>query len=185
VRDETVVSAAAEKDRKGITIASKSSSRSGDMTVALEVTARQAAALQLAMERGTLGLAMRNPLDKNLNPTEPLIVKEGQLTASSEAMDPQTLLLFNQLQQMLGNRAPADANSAAPAAEPYPAGRITAAAPPALPASFMPLSSRRSAWQISVIRGQKVEETELKLKDSENEPADANEVQANGKQESE
>ena len=50
--------------------------------------ARQAAALQLAMEKGTLGLAMRNPNDKGWNPMEPMVVKEGQLTAASEALDP-------------------------------------------------------------------------------------------------
>ena len=109
VRDETVISASEEK-----TGAKKSAGHGGDVTVALEVTARQAAALQLALERGTLGLAMRNPLDKNLNPTDPMVVKEGQLAASSEAMDPQTLVLVNQLQVMLGNKPVSDAHAPPP-----------------------------------------------------------------------
>ncbi len=151
------------------------------MTVALEVTARQAAALQLAMERGTLGLAMRNPLDKNLNPTDPMVVKEGQLTASSEAMDSQTLTLVNQLQTLLGNRPPVDPNCPpTPLVRTAPEPNIPrmAASGPEYLASGPP---RRSAWQMTIIRGQKVEETEIRLKDEQKEnsaPADANQVSA-------
>ncbi len=97
--DETVLSA----QRKTDPAAPKKKSAQGNVTVTLEVTARQAAALQLAMEQGSLGLPMRNPLDKKLNPMDPMVVKEGQLTAASESMDPQTLALVNRLQQMLGN----------------------------------------------------------------------------------
>ena len=53
------------------------------------------------MEKGTLGLAMRNPNDKGWNPMEPMVVKEGQLTASSEALDPQTLAWVTSIQRML------------------------------------------------------------------------------------
>ncbi len=163
VRDQTVVSNTEEKDKKKESALSKATSTRGDMTVALEVTARQAAALQLAMERGTLGLAMRNPLDKNLNPTDPMIVKEGQLTASSEAMDAQTLTLVNQLQTMLGNRLPVDPNCP-------PTPLVNATPEPNAPAVAEYLagaSHRRSAWQMTIIRGQKVEETEIKLKDEQ------------------
>jgi len=172
VQDETVISASEEKE--GSILSRKSSSHSGDVTVALEVTSRQAAALQLAMERGTLGLAMRNPLDKNLNPTDPMVVKEGQLTASSEALDPQTLALVNQLQQMLGNRPAVDANSPpAPAVQtqPDPGGSLS------VPPYFGSLTARRSTWPITIIRGQKVEEAEIKLKDDQGEetpPAEPN-----------
>jgi Flp pilus assembly protein CpaB len=172
VRDETVVSASEEKEKEGSFLSKKSASHSGDVTVALEVTSRQAAALQLAMERGTLGLAMRNPLDKNLNPTDPMVVKEGQLTASSEAMDPQTLALVNQLQQMLGNRPVVDPNS--PAAV-VPAGPDTSG--PSIPPYFGRITQKQSTWPMTIIRGQKVEEAEIKLKDDHGEetpPADGN-----------
>jgi Flp pilus assembly protein CpaB len=171
VQDETVISASEEKD--GSILSRKSAGHSGDVTVALEVTSRQAAALQLAMERGTLGLAMRNPLDKNLNPTDPMVVKEGQLTASSEAMDPQTLALVNQLQQMLGNRPASDANSppAPPvAAEPDPGSG------PSVPPYFGRITQKQSTWPMTIIRGQKVEEAEIKLKNDQDEetPAEPN-----------
>ena len=174
VRDETVVSASEEKEKEGSILSRKSASHSGDVTVALEVTSRQAAALQLAMERGTLGLAMRNPLDKNLNPTDPMIVKEGQLTASSEAMDPQTLALVNQLQQMLGNRPVVDANC--PPAASAPAGPDPGSGP-SVPPVLGSIMQKQSTWPMTIIRGQKVEEAEIKLKDDQGEetPAEPNE----------
>ncbi len=140
VRDETVISASEEKN--GSILSKKSTGSTGDVTVALEVTARQAAALQLVQERGTLGLAMRNPLDRNLNPTDPMVVKEGQLAASSEAMDPQTLALVNQLQTMLGNRPVGDVNT-----------------PAVVPAVF---ETSRPMWLMTVIRGPRVQELEMK-----------------------
>jgi Flp pilus assembly protein CpaB len=174
VRDETVISASEEKEKEGAFLSRKSASHSGDVTVALEVTSRQAAALQLAMERGTLGLAMRNPLDKNLNPTDPMVVKEGQLTASSEAMDPQTLALVNQLQQMLGNRPTIDANS--PPAPPV-AAEPASGSGPSVPPYFGRITQKQSTWPMTIIRGQKVEEAEIKLKDDQSEgtkPAEPN-----------
>jgi Flp pilus assembly protein CpaB len=174
VRDETVISASEEKEKDGSFLSRKSASHSGDVTVALEVTSRQAAALQLAMERGNLGLAMRNPLDKNLNPTDPMVVKEGQLTASSEAMDPQTLALVNQLQQMLGNRPASDANS--PPAPPV-AAEPTPGSGPSVPPYFGRITQKQSTWPMTIIRGQKVEEAEIKLKDDQSEqtqPAEPN-----------
>ncbi len=165
VRDQTVVTPARnQKDRNGPTTFNPGS---GNVTVSLEVNARQVAALQLVVEKGNLGLAMRNPLDKNPNPVEPMVMKEGQLTAASEAMDPQTLALVDQLQQLLGNKPPADANC------PPPARPVAKAPDPNTLAteSGTSLFSKRSAWQMTVIRGQKVEETEVKLADNEGQPA--------------
>jgi Flp pilus assembly protein CpaB len=177
VRDQTVVSVPEEKDKKRESALTRGMpTREGEMTVALEVTARQAAALQLAMERGTLGLAMRNPLDKNLNPTDPMVVKEGQLTASSEAMDAQTLTLVNQLQTLLGNRPPDDPNCA-PSPWATVASDPNAPVPAASdPTYFGSATRKRSGWQMTIIRGQKVEEAEIKLKNGQGEdtaPADA------------
>lgn len=164
VRDQTVVTPARnKKEPSGPTTLS---SASGNVTVTLEVNARQVAALQLVIEKGNLGLAMRNPLDKNLNPVEPMVMKEGQLTAASEAMDPQTLALVDQLQQLLGNKPPADANCP-PAARPV----AKAPDPNTLAESIGSLSSKRSTWQMIIIRGQKVQETEVKLTENEGEEA--------------
>jgi Flp pilus assembly protein CpaB len=155
VADDTVIP---QTDEKGST--KRSSSPSGqDVTVTLEVSARQAAALQLAMKEGTLGLAMRNPLDKNLNPMEPMLIKEGQLTAGSEAMDPVALALVGKLQQMLGGGGThGDPNNPA-AFLPVSTGPVDTG--PALPDYLAPMSPRRTAWPMTVIRGQKIEETEI------------------------
>jgi len=167
VRDQTVVSTRDEKNGT-----KKSASPSGDVTVALEVNARQAAALQLAMEKGTLGLAMRNPLDKNPNPIEPMVMKEGQLTASSEAMDPATLMLYNKLQEMLGNKPLVDVNSP-------PVARAVVD-PNSNPAEGLGgLPERKSTVTITVIRGSKVEEAQVKQEQKEGEeapPAEAKEA---------
>jgi Flp pilus assembly protein CpaB len=164
VRDQTVVTPAPnKKEPRGPTTLSAGT---GNVTVSLEVNARQVAALQLVLEKGNLGLAMRNPLDKNPNPVEPMVMKEGQLTAASEAMDPQTLALVDQLQQLLGNKPPADANC-----PPAPRPVAKAPDPNTLAESIGSLSSKRSTWQMTIIRGQKVQETEVKLTENEGEEA--------------
>jgi pilus assembly protein CpaB len=168
VEDDTVMPAAPDSARGTLpTVKKSSSSSSQSVTVTLEVNARQAAALQLAMEKGTLGLAMRNPLDKDWNPMEPMVVKEGQLTAASEAMDPQTLALFRSIQRTLGTEPFVDVNSLPGTAQ--TSGRITGAAP-SMPEAFAALPQRRSAWQMTIIRGQKVEEAEIKMKDDQEAP---------------
>lgn len=164
VRDQTVVTPAPnKKEPSGPTTLSTGT---GNVTVSLEVNARQVAALQLVIEKGNLGLAMRNPLDKSPNPVEPMVMKEGQLTAASEAMDPQTLALVDQLQQLLGNKPPADPNCP-PVARVAPDPNTLAS----LRESAGGLSSKRSAWQMTIIRGQKVEEAELKRTDNKDEEA--------------
>jgi Flp pilus assembly protein CpaB len=164
VRDQTVVTPA--HDQRERNKPTTFNPGTGNVTVSLEVNARQVAALQLVIEKGSLGLAMRNPLDKNLNPVEPMVMKEGQLTAASEAMDPQTLALVDQLQQLLGNKPPADANCppvAKLAPDPNTLASLTEAAGN--------LSQKRSAWQMTIIRGQKIEEAELKRTDNKDEEA--------------
>jgi Flp pilus assembly protein CpaB len=174
VRDETVVTAADEKT--GRLMGSGSHSSGGTVTVTLEVNSRQAAALQLALQRGQLGIAMRSPLDKNWNPMEPMVVKEGQLTAASEALDPGTLALFGRIQQMLADNEPS--TSAAPAAvdpnapaEPNavakPAPAPVAPAPPLPPYVAAAVQQQKHARTVTVIRGTKVEETEVSLEQKE------------------
>jgi Flp pilus assembly protein CpaB len=172
VEDETLVPASGGNTKgAGRTPRKSSSASTQNVTVTLEVNSRQAAALQLTLERGTLGLAMRNPLDKDWNPMEPMVVKEGQLTAASEAVDPQTLALFRNIQHTLGAEAFVDVNglpgTGATRAGADPNGRITTAVAPPIPESFLPLSQKRSAWQMTIIRGQKVEEAEFEIKQKE------------------
>ncbi len=155
----------------------KRASSSANVTVTLEVTARQAAALQLALEKGTLGLAMRNPNDKSLNPMEPMVVKEGQLTAASEALDPQTLMLIESFQRILNPDAQADPN--APKKAPGPAPSVKAPGPDAavsVPPGEQPIwgiQPKKSAWPMEIIRGTKVEKTEVEASKEGTAPADA------------
>lgn len=157
IAEDTVIPAASEKEKMGAAATRKSSSSSGNVNVTLELTARQAAAVQLAMEKGTLGLAMRNPTDKSLNPMEPMIISQGRLTAASEAMDPQTLALVSSIQQILNPQAAPDPNAPKPA-------EVQAAAPTAPDPNLLPIPGllpKRSTWQVTVIRAQKAEEVEL------------------------
>jgi pilus assembly protein CpaB len=146
VENNTVIPPANQKEATDGASRKRSTSNSTNVMVTLEVTARQAAALQLALEQGTLGLAMRNPNDKSVNPMEPMVVKEGQLTSASQTLDPQTLTLFSSLQQILGNKPSTDAEASA------------------IPQA---VQQKNPGWHMTVIRGRKVEDTEVKLQDQE------------------
>jgi pilus assembly protein CpaB len=144
----------------------------GFAIVTLEVNARQVGALQLALQQGRLGLAMRNPTYKGWNPMEPMVVKEGQLTAASETLDPQTLALFGRIQQMLASSdSTLDPNVLLTLRPPKPAAAPEPNAPPADASAVGPIPDymgaigerQRSAWQMTVIRGQKVDQEELEL----------------------
>jgi Flp pilus assembly protein CpaB len=69
VRDETVVTASEEKE--GSVLSKKSSSHGGDVTIALEVTSRQAAALQLSLERGMAGSGDAQSAGQEVEPDGP------------------------------------------------------------------------------------------------------------------
>ena len=171
VRDETVVSTP-EENR----FAAKTSSRgayAGSVTVTLEVNSRQVAALQLALQRGSLGIAMRGPLDKGWNPMEPMVLKEGRLTAASETLDPSALALFGRIQQMLAGEPVADANAVAQ----RPAGAGTdpnavkaGSAAPKGASEYVPvIQQEKKPWTITIIRGSKSEDKEVEREEKSTE----------------
>lgn len=144
----------------------------GIAVVTLEVNARQVGALQLALKQGSLGLAMRNPTYKGWNPMEPMVVREGQLTAASETLDPQTMEVFSKIQQMLvSSDSTLDPNVllALGVSKPKPSAPPDPNAPPTNGTVSGPApdvggtwgEKRKSAWQMTVIRGQKVDQTEV------------------------
>jgi len=173
IAQDTVLPAAS-LTKKDTAEPAKKRSSSGNVTVTLEVTARQAAALQLALEKGTLGLAMRNPSDKSWNPMEPMVVKEGQLTAASEALDPQTLAWVQSFQKILNPERPGDPNALKTAAGPQPVAKTpepnsnvnAAPAPPPI----WGMQQKKSAWPMEIIRGAKVEKTEIEIDKAEESP---------------
>jgi pilus assembly protein CpaB len=161
VRDETVVSTPAEDKLAART---NPSAYSGGVTVTLEVNSRQVAALQLALGRGALGIAMRGPLDKGWQSMEPMVLKEGRLTAASEALDPSTLRLFGTIQKMLAGEPVADANTVATAAgaATEPNGvKAGSAAPTGVPEYAPAIQEQKRPWTITIIRGSKTEDKEV------------------------
>jgi Flp pilus assembly protein CpaB len=177
VAEETVIEAPATT-KKGAALEppKKKASPGGNVTVTLELTARQAAALSLVMEKGTLGLAMRNPNDKGWNPMEPMVIKEGQLTAASETLDPQTLAWVRSFQRILNPGTPLDPNvpktAAAPplvAQAPDPNTTVNVGPVPPGAQALWGVQPKKSAWPMEIIRGQKVEKTEIEM-DQENKP---------------
>jgi pilus assembly protein CpaB len=162
VEDSTVIPPANEKEAE-VAARRRTPSTSMNVLVTLEVTARQAAALQLALQKGTLGLAMRNPNDKSVNPLEAMVVKEGRLTTASEVLDPQTLALFSSLQEALGGMSLIKPNR--PATDGVPAQTVppldgAALAPPEATRVVPP---SRPAWRMTIIHGREVEEAEFEL----------------------
>ncbi len=163
VANETVVSAAQAK-----TAAPQPRSQAAEAVVTLEVNSRQASALQLAMERGTLGLAMRNPTDTSVNPMDSMVVKEGQLTAASETLDPQTLAMVGSIQKILNPERTVDVNAPKTVAASQLTAKVSdpnAPASPMLPQVNLPLipaiQSKKTGWPVEIIRGQKVETTDV------------------------
>ncbi len=162
-----------EDEKAGVPGPKRSSG--GYVPVTLEVNARQAAALQLAMEQGTLGLAMRGQTDKSLNPMEPMVVKEGQLVAGSEALDPAMLALVGRIQQMLGQQPIVDPN--APVRQPKPAPALVdpnlkpavatepVAPVPTFVSGIQEEPKKTSTMQVTVIRGANVKQEDVPLGD--------------------
>jgi len=166
IAQDTVIPPPSTMKKGAVEPPKKRSSSSGNVTVTLEVTARQAAALQLALEKGTLGLAMRNPNDKGWNPMEAMVVKEGQLTAASEALDPQTLAWVQSFQKILNPETPADPNvpkTAAVAKAPDPNTRVNLAPAQPGPPAIWGIQPKKTAWPMEIIRGAKVEKTEIEM----------------------
>ncbi|MFC1761628.1 Flp pilus assembly protein CpaB [Planctomycetota bacterium] len=121
---------------------SKPRSSDSTMAVTLLVDSKQASALQLAVQYGTVAVAMRNPLDQAQISTDGMVLSRGRL--AGEAMDPATLtqtleeIVTAQVKESL-NGQPAESVIYSTAVE------------------AVPVVPRRSTWGVTVIRGQAVE----------------------------
>jgi len=58
------------------------------VTVTLKLDTKQAEALQVAAERGTISVTMRNPLDKMAVDPNPTVINSGKLTRRGDYIDP-------------------------------------------------------------------------------------------------
>ncbi len=160
-------------------------SATNEAIVTLEVNSEQAGILQLAMQQGTLGLAMRNPTDTTINPADPIVVKDGRFKPSGEA-ESQTLALARQWQQIQQNTDTRlsrmeqmvselqDPNktqvAAAPAATPQPPPPlppppILMPETPAKVQSLPPLVLPPKPVVITVIRGRETQDAEFERGD--------------------
>jgi Flp pilus assembly protein CpaB len=77
-----------------------SARNSGSPQVTLLVDPKQAEALQLAMENGSISLTVRNPLDKNMGQMDATILNQDQLTLFGSAMTLKELSAEQQKQRL-------------------------------------------------------------------------------------
>jgi Flp pilus assembly protein CpaB len=137
----------------------KTSSRG--LTVTLLVDAKQAVALQLASDNGTLSLTLRNPLDKKLDDMEAMVLNQGQLANISALLSPEDLASAQKYKewQQTGNRA-GDPNQQDPGGPNKQAVSDTSTdVPVELSPGYGTPKSR--PWAVTVIRGRQTEEEEL------------------------
>lgn len=170
IDQDTVASEGLEK-----AAARQTSRSSSSVMVTLEVSDRQARALGLALKHGTIALPLRNPTDHTFYPVEVMVLKEGRLTAGSKSLDPQDLLLFNQLTALLsGQPVPSEADLAAATADPNdpnaPVQAVPVAPVPQVDDGLTRMMLEQqgpSMRTIDVIKGKTREDVEVEKKDEE------------------
>jgi pilus assembly protein CpaB len=146
IERQTVIAKDAEKQDGGVASKNINSRR-----VTLLVDSTQAAVVQLALNEGTLSLAMRNPLDKNL-------ADRNQVSLQQLMPKKENGSSFMEALAMTLAKAAA-ARRAAPVPEPE---RPVAQAPaPAAPAVTLPPVKPKPAWETIIIRGGAVEKIEF------------------------
>lgn len=137
------------------------------LAVTLLVTPKQAEALQLAAENGTISLTIRNPLDKNLGAMDATVLSEGQLADLGSAFTPEILATARKDGGQNGNLSmpvnPGDPNDQARVVAPLaPAPAIS----PEQTTQIQPRSRTQPPWKVTVIRGSKTQEKELEASKS-------------------
>lgn len=90
VEDATVVSSKEDDDKKK-GVFGQSRTGNGNVTVALMVDPRQAEALQLAKDYGSISLSMRNPLDRYPVDIDATVLSEGRLAKLGSVLTPSVL----------------------------------------------------------------------------------------------
>jgi pilus assembly protein CpaB len=159
VQDESIVSKAGQEQQK-----TRTSQSSRDLTVTLKVDSRQAEALQLAMNNGTITLAMRNPLDQQDIESDAMVLSQGRLAKLGQLLGPYVgttggnMPEFNENGEMV-LAGPNDVNQ--------PQQRISAADSQRLERFFSESFGRSPQWEVTVIRGKEVKEEILEMPESD------------------
>jgi pilus assembly protein CpaB len=147
IERQTVIAKDAEKQDGG------SGKNSNSRRVTLLVNSTQAAVVQLAMNEGTLSLAMRNPLDKN-------VADRNQIDLQQIMPKKENGASFMEVLAMTLAKAAA-ARAAAPAPAPAPEPATAASAPAAAPPVTLAPAKPKPAWETIIIRGGAVEKVEF------------------------
>lgn len=151
VENATVVSKKEEKET--ISAANANYSNNRKLMITLMVNSKQAEALQLAREYGSISIAMRNPLDRNAVETSTTVLSEGQLAKFGSVLTPGTLAQ-KQKKTLLGEVL--DSSSISEGQE-----NNERVMPDSTVTRPRPKSSPR--WGVTVIRGQDVQTHQLDI----------------------
>jgi pilus assembly protein CpaB len=151
VAGESIVSAPEEEAKSAVKPSRPSRAAASTAMVTLMVDPKQAEALQLAADNGSIALAIRNPLDKNLVDMEATILSQGRLANSGSALTPAVLSVMQTEQGLLARQAredsPSDANIPGPQPKPDEEHQIR----------------QSPRWGVSVIRGRETNFEELAI----------------------
>lgn len=138
VEGTSVVSRSKDAEEKQDSF-TKARSNYGRVTVTLMVDPRQAEALQLATEHGSISVAIRNPLDKGAVDTDVTVLSQGRLAMAGAALDPTVFAAGNGAGDSAGNSGDSTERLLG---NPDP-NSVRTGSPP----------KKSSSWLVSVIRG--------------------------------
>jgi pilus assembly protein CpaB len=135
-----------QDDEEESAFGGRRSGRARSVIVTLMVDSRQAEALQLARDQGSISLAMRNPLDRVPVDSDATVLSEGRLAKLASMLEPSVLSEGDKKE-----RATAGLGQASPGSERYPEYLLRGAA-----------GGDRSVdspqWPIVIIRGPEIRE---------------------------
>jgi pilus assembly protein CpaB len=147
IEDETVMSDREAKEERPLRPAGRR------RNITLLVTSRQATALQLAMEYGSLSLAMRNPLDTVGTSEKATLLSELSEALASREGPPAPAPVATGMAPV----APPVVGPPAIAVTPAPVGPAVVVGPPPPPELVSSRPGEQERWETVVIRGGKTE----------------------------
>lgn len=148
--DNQTVESISEKSDSSNSSSSKSMlGKSRPRRVTLLVDSRQAEALQLAVEHGTVSLAMRNPLDASKIDRDATLLSGGRLASLAE-------FLLPSVDDAAHLQPAVEPVNAAPPVVPVSANAVGSVAPPVVE-PIAPPAVRQMNWDVLIVRGVKTE----------------------------